>query len=127
MVYITLVYLFKSSSKGENIMSESKKSIPIRTPEAKENLLINLAVELAEKKLRDGTASSQIIALLLNLATSKTQLELEKLKSDLRVADAKIKMMSDQETSKDLYENAIKAFKSYSGAMEDEKYEDEYY
>lgn len=105
----------------------SRKSIPIRTPEAKENLLINLAVDLAEKKLRDGTASSQIIALLLNLATSKTQLELEKLRSDLRVADAKIKMMVDQETSKDLYENAIKAFKSYSGSQEDEEYEDEYY
>lgn len=105
----------------------SKKSVPIRTPEAKENLLINLAVELAEKKLRDGTASSQIIALLLNLATSKTQLELEKLRSDLRVADAKVKMMTDQETSKDLYENAIKAFKSYSGSQEDDDYEEEYY
>lgn len=106
--------------------TKTKRKPPARTPEARENQLINKAVNLAERKLDDGTASSQIIALLLNLATQKSRLELEKLRSDLRVADAKIKAMEASETSKDLYEKAIKAFRSYSG-QEEEDYDDEEY
>lgn len=98
---------------------------PARTPEARENQLINMAVNLAEKKLKDGTASSQIIALLLSQATQKSRLENEKLRSDLRVAEARIKSMEAQESSKDLYEKAIQAFRSYSG-KEEEEYDDEY-
>lgn len=99
---------------------ETRYSAPARSAEARENQLINLAVDLAEKKLRDGTASSQIITTLLHLATTKAQLEMEKLRSDLRVSDAKVKQMESQETSQDLYEKAIKVFKSYSGQDVDE-------
>lgn len=95
--------------------------MPARTPEARENQLINLAVDLAEKKLRDGTASSQIITTLLNLATTKTQLEMEKIRSDLRVSDAKIKQIETQQTSSELYEEALAAFKTYSGNNEYEE------
>lgn len=103
----------------------NRKSSPARTPEARENQLINLAMNLAEQKLRDGTASSQIITTLLNLATTKHQLENEKLRSDLRVADAKIKAMERQESSQDLYAKALAAFRSYQGEFPEDDYEDE--
>lgn len=93
----------------------SKKQEPARTLEGRENQLINLAVNCAEEKLKNGTASSQIICLLLNLATTKAKLELEKLKGDVKVSEAKVKQIENQETSKDLYSEAIKAFRSYSG------------
>lgn len=113
--------------EGETKVSKTKRrQAPARTPAARENQLINLAVDLAERKLRDGTASSQIITTLLHLATSKNQLEMEKLRSDLRVSDAKVKQMEDQAYSKDLYEKAIAAFRSYSGSGEPmDEYDDE--
>lgn len=104
----------------------SKKQEPARTPEGRENQLISLAVDLAEKKLSDGTASSQLICHFLSLATTKYKLELEKMRGDLKMSDAKVKQISDQETSKDLYSEALKAFRSYQGSsIEDELDEDE--
>lgn len=102
-----------------------RKSIPARTPEGRENQLINYAFKLAEKKLLDGTASSQLISLLLQWGSTKMRLEMEKLKSDLEVANAKIKQMETQETSKEIYEQAIAAFKSYTGQPIEEDYDDE--
>lgn len=102
-----------------------RKSIPARTPEGRENQLINYAFNLAEKKLLDGTASSQLISLLLQWGSTKMKLEMEKLKSDLEVANAKIKQMEQQETSKEIYEQAIAAFKSYTGQIMEDDYDDE--
>jgi hypothetical protein len=41
------------------------------TPEAKENQMISLAMDLVEKRLREGTASSQETTHFLKLATTK--------------------------------------------------------
>ncbi len=98
---------------------------PARTPEAKENQMISLAFKLAEKKLKDGSASSQLITHFLKLATIKEQLENEKLKADLEVANAKIKHMASQETTQELYQKAIKAFCEYSGTVYEEDDDDE--
>ena len=52
---------------------------PATTPEARENQMVSLAIDLAEKQLAEGTASSQVITHYLKLATSREQLEKEKL------------------------------------------------
>lgn len=104
----------------------NKKIFP-KGDQARENFLINLAFEEAVRRLTNGTASSQIITTLLNMASSKTKLELEKLKSDLKVAEAKIETMAKQQTSADIYEEALAAFKSYSGQQEEEDYDNEEY
>ena len=106
-------------------VTKRRKTLPGRTPEERENQLIGLAVDLTEKKLRDGTASSQLIALLLNLATTKAKLELEKMRSEVEVANARVKALENQETSKDLYAKAIAAFKSYSGVVDED--DEDYY
>lgn len=107
--------------------STKKDLPPVRSPEAKESQLINLAFKLAEAKLKDGTASSQLITHFLKLATVREQLENDKLRSDLKVANAKIKHMEAQETSKDLYERALAAFRLYAGSesQEEDDYDDE--
>lgn len=97
------------------LKGEKREYAPARTPEAKISQLINLAFSLAEKKLKDGTASSQVITHFLELATERERLQNEKLMSDLRVADAKIKHMESQSTTEELYTKAIEAFRSYSG------------
>ena len=55
--------------------SSSRRSSPAMTPEARENQMIALAVDLAEKQLREGTASSQVITHFLKLASSTERLE----------------------------------------------------
>lgn len=104
----------------------NKKSVKnFKSTEARENFLIDLAYELAEKKLRDGTASSQIITTLLQLHSEKAKVEIQKLKSDLDVANAKIENLRSQESSKELYEKAMNAFRRYSGQSEYEDEDDE--
>ena len=57
---------------------ESKRLRPVLSPEARENLLISLAMDRAEEKLLNGTASSQLITHFLKLGTEKERLEREK-------------------------------------------------
>lgn len=101
-----------------------KNQMPARTPEARENQLINLAVDEVERRLKNGTISSQLLTVLLKLATTKAQLEIEKLRSDISLQRAKEQEIEDKVSNSDLYAQALKAFKEYKGDMDDEDYDD---
>ena len=107
-----------------NSSKSSKKMRPALTPEARENQLISLAVDLAERQLMEGTASSQVITHFLKLGTTKAELEKEKLKQENKLLEAKTKQAETSEEIKSLYENAIKAFRNYNGQGDPEDYED---
>lgn len=93
----------------------NRRNTPAKTAKARENQLINLAVDLAERQLRDGSATSQVITHFLRLATTKEQLENQKLRSDLELAKAKIKQIEQSSMSEETYSKAIEAMRSYSG------------
>ena len=63
--------------KAVNSSDPSKKTRPALTPEARENQLVALAVDLAEKQLREGTASSQVITHYLKIGSTKERIEKE--------------------------------------------------
>lgn len=117
----------KYSKERRTKMNESttktgrRKSAPVRSTEARENQIANLALDLAEKQIRDGTASAAVITHFLKLITQREKLENDRLKSDLRVADAKIKQIQDQADIKTLYEKALSAMRRYSGNQSDEE------
>lgn len=90
-------------------------SPPARTLEARENQLISLAVNLAEQQLRDGTASSQVIYHYLKLGTTRERLEQEKLRYENQLVRAKTENLQSQRDSKEIYEKALAAFRSYNG------------
>ena len=48
-------------AKAVSKKDSERRMRPALTPEARENQLISLAVDLAERQLREGTASSQVI------------------------------------------------------------------
>lgn len=102
------------------IMSKmsNKNYPPAKTAKQREDQLINLAINLAEKQLKEGTASSQVITHFLKLGTEKEKLENEKLKSDLRVAEAKIESLRMQRDTESIYQEAINAMKRYGGNEE---------
>ena len=101
-----------------------RKQTPARTPEARENQLIALAVDETERRLRNGTASSQILTVLLKLATTKAQLELEKLRSDISLQKAKEQEIEDKASNNDMFERALAAFKSYRGDVDEDEDDD---
>lgn len=93
---------------------------PALTPEARENQMISLAIDLAEQQLLDGTASSQVITHFLKLGSSKERLEREILQEQKGLISAKTKAYQSTEEIKELYEGAMKAMRSYSGQRDDE-------
>ena len=92
-----------------------RKSGQRKNTRNKENQLISMAMDLAEEKLKNGTASSQLITHFLKLGTVREQLENEKLRSDLEVAKAKILDIQSRQDIKELYEKAINAMNIYGG------------
>lgn len=105
-----------AKAKTSKPSDSSKRIRPALSPEARENQLISLAVNLAEKQLIEGTASSQVIAHFLKLGTVKSQLELEKLAHENELLKAKTELLESTQRSEELYENALKAMRSYSGS-----------
>ena len=107
-------------------MAKGRKKIrPALSPEARENQMISLAVDLAEKQLIEGTASSQVITHFLKLGTTKAELEKEKLRKENKLLEARASAIEDSKEYKILVEDAIRAIKGYQGLSDTEEYEDE--
>ena len=88
---------------------------PIRKARSKENResqMIALAMDLVEKRLREGTATSQETVHFLRLGSLREQLEREKLEHENRMLEAK--------------RAALEAQKVYSGYREDDSNQDLY-
>jgi hypothetical protein len=98
------------------------KSRPGLSPEAEENRMIALAVNLAEKQLTEGTASSQIITHYLKLATVKEKLQNERLMEENKLLRAKTEHIQREEKLEEKYDAAIKAMKAYQGYGDPDDY-----
>lgn len=84
--------------------------------EEREIRCVGLAMDVAEQQLRNGTASSQVICHFLKLGTIKEQEEVEKLRRENDLLEAKRKAYETAEDIKALYGEAIDALKIYSGS-----------
>ena len=99
----------------EKTKGTSRVMRPALTPESRENQLIYLATDLAEKQLREGTASSQVITHYLKLGSTKEKLEREKLEEENKLLRAKTENLQSQKNVEEVYLKAIEAMKRYSG------------
>jgi len=106
-----VITIKKVSSKN----SEGPSIRPALTPEARENQMIYLATELAEKQLKDGTASSQVITHYLKLATAEMKKKNELLEMQAKLAAAKIQSLESAKEIEEMYKEAIKAMTHYQG------------
>lgn len=91
------------------------KRRPATTPEAREAQLVSLAVDLAEKQLREGTASSQVMSHYLKLGSSREKLEQERLENENNLLKGKLEALDDAKNMAELYVAAMDAMRSYSG------------
>lgn len=102
--------------KEEKIVpiTTARKSRPATTPELREQQLANLAVDLAEKQLREGTASSAVITHYLKVASKREILEREILQENAGLIKAKASSIKQAKEDEGLAAAALEAMKSYS-------------
>lgn len=100
----------------QNLNRSVKKGRPALDPEARENQLIALSVDLAEQQLLDGTASSQVITHFLKLGTQRERLEREKLEQENKMLKAKTEAIESAKRVEEMYADAMKAFSEYRGS-----------
>lgn len=79
-----------------------------------ENKTVNAAYKLAEKQLMDGTATSQVITHFLKLGSIKSKIELEKLKLENKLLEAKIDAELSRQRVEEMYEEVLDAMKRYT-------------
>ena len=99
---------------------ETRRTRPATTPEGRENQLIALSVDLAEKQLREGSASAQVITHYLKLGSSREKLEQERLKEEVTVLKARAEQLESQKRVEELYANALDAMRRYAGQTVDD-------
>lgn len=100
---------------GRNSSSRANSRPPATTPEGRENQLISLAVDLAERRIKEGSASAQEIVHFLRLGSSRERLEQERLAGENKLLEAKAAAMSDASKNEALYQKALDAMRQYSG------------
>lgn len=114
-----------SRRTDEEHVSPRRRS-PAKTPEERESMLISMAMDRAEQQIADGSASSQLLTHFAKLGSSRERLEQERLRNENEVLRKKVETMEAAVDVKNLMEEALHAFKGYSGkTIEDD--EDDYY
>jgi hypothetical protein len=100
-----------------------RRSRPATTPEGRENQLVSLAYDLVEKRIRQGTATSQEVTHFLKLGSTREVLEQERLRHENELTAARIANLESAARVEELYSEAIASMRRYSG-QEPEEYED---
>lgn len=98
--------------------------MPATTPEAREMQLAQLAVDLAEKRLRDGTAPAPVIVHYLKIASRREELERQKIEKENELLEARCKSIENATEARELFDEVMKSIREYTGQSDDEEYED---
>lgn len=91
---------------------------PATTLEGREDQLITAAMNLAERRIHDGSASAQEVVHFLRLGSVRNQIEQKKLEIESRMVEARADEMASRASSEGLYKEALAAFRGYSGQTE---------
>ncbi len=114
-------------SKESPPISSRKSRGRARSPEEREAQLISLAMDRVEERMMNGTASSQEYVHFLRAASTKERYETEKVALELELVKAKTENLRLQQKNEELYANALKAFKRYTGADDEDEDDEDLY
>jgi hypothetical protein len=104
--------------------AETRELPPGITQEALQDQISYEALMLAQERIRDGTASSQIVCHFLDLSTEKSRLERAKLEAEVALKNAQAESIADSKRIIELYQDALGAFKMYATPFQDTNDED---
>ena len=111
-----------AKAKRSQTSGNTRQIRPALTPEARQNQLIALATDLVEKRLIEGTASSQETTHFLKLATQEAKLKVKILEKQEELISAKTESIKSSQRTEELYRDAIIAMRKYSGGGTDEDF-----
>lgn len=103
------------ASRAKPSQNDRTPRPPATTLEGRENQLVSLAVDLAERQLREGTASAQVISHYLKLGSTREQLEQDRLEQENKLLRARVDAMASAKKVEELYAQALDAMRSYAG------------
>lgn len=83
--------------------------------EDRENVCIRLAMDLAERRLREGTASAQEVTHFLKLGSTKERMERQLLEKQIAYTSAKTAAMVNPSMEEEKYNEVLEALKEYGG------------
>ncbi len=112
-----------SRRKGEEAPTNQRRRAT--TPEARENEMVGLALDLAEKQIREGSASSQVITHFLKAGSMREQLEQERISHENELLQVKKEAIESQKRVEEMYSEALNAMRNYSGQNVVDEDEDE--
>ena len=115
------------SKREKGSASEISRERPAITPEGREDQCINLAMNLAEQKLREGTASNSMIIHFLRLGSTRGRAETEILSEKKKLVTAQTDALESAKRSEEAYAEVMKAMKLYTGHIDSMEDEDGYY
>lgn len=105
--------------EAELVDVQPRKNSIYAGPTEREQKMISLAYNAAEKQLEEGTASSQVITHFLKLGTSREAMEREILAKQAELLGAKTDSLKSGKNQEQLLENAIQAMKNYGPRGQD--------
>jgi len=113
-------------AKRHLVVEEEKPKLRTAiTDEGREQQMIALAMDLVEKRLRNGTASSQETTHFLKLGSTKAKLELEKVRRENQLLVAKTESLQTSKKFEELFEQGMQAYLVYTGHNETNDDEDD--
>lgn len=103
------------ASRRKNSDEGSTGRRPATTPEAREHEMVSIAMALAEKQIKAGTASSQVITHFLKAGSLREQLEQERISHENELLRVKKEALESQQRVEEMYVKALDAMRTYSG------------
>ena len=92
-----------------------RRQAPGRTVESRENQIARLAYDLVERRIRNGTATSQEVVYFLKMGSTQSKLERIKLEAENKLLAAKTEALESAKRVEELYANAIRSMAIYQG------------
>lgn len=124
--FILLLSVLEITRKDKEVMKkkpnqttsaqELLKSLPhdlATSDQGREQQIAALAYDAVEERIRNGTASAMELVYFLKLGSQNARLEREKLESEVRLQEAKIKNLEASARTDEAYDRVIAAMKSY--------------
>lgn len=102
------------AKRKESSYEEVYQQAPAATDIGRNKQIAAYAMDLAEERIRNGTASNQLIIKFLDRADEKERLQISKLKEEIKLLEAKTEAIKSAKDTELLYAEAIEAMKRYT-------------
>lgn len=100
--------------------AERQKMPKALTPEGREDQIIAYAMDAAEERILNGTASDGLLIQFLKQGSQKERLEREIMTEQKKLIEAKTEAIESAKRIEELYSEALKAMRSYSSQQGDD-------